>query len=189
MTTTAEQREQISEKVKRATRLHEFQVLGVTYRANRLPPLTVIGIARRISPFVKPFVSAGLAYEDIAKGTAQDSATGQAESITRMQAMDRIFSSVTPVLDALAQMPEADQNYLIAACLRVTRSSASGYQQELWVEEWGKPSDASMTAGDILGVTAEVLVWTMPELFGELQNIGASLQGAFSAIAGAGARA
>jgi hypothetical protein len=182
-----EQAERNSEKAKRAVRFHEFQVLGNTYRANRLPPLTVIGIARRISPFVKPFVSAGLAYEEMAKSVGKGD--DQGEGLTKMQAMDRIFGGVTPVLDALARMPEDDQNYLITACLRVTRSSASQYQQELWMDEWGKPTDPAMTAGDILGVTAEVLVWAMPELFGELQNIGSSLKGAFTAIAGSGAKA
>lgn len=163
---------------------HDFEVRGEPYVCTHIPPLVLIGIARRLAPFVRSFTSMSVAFEGMASQKAAPEG-GEVLVISRAEALDRIVGGVAPVLDALAQMPEADQNYVVEACLKVTVTKrpggGNGARGEIWTE--GAGPMPSLSAGDLLGITAQVLNWELPTLWSELQELGGMFQGIVGAAA------
>ena len=52
--------------------------------------------------------------------------------MSRLEAYNHLADAGGPILNALAQMSEADQNYVIAACLRVTYDPTNKAHPEMW---------------------------------------------------------
>lgn len=163
---------------------HNFEVRGEPYACTHIPPLVLIGIARRLAPFVRSFTSMSVAFEGMASQKATPEGS-EPPPISRAEALDRIVGGVAPVLDTLAQMPEADQNYVVEACLKVTvtkrQGGGNGARGEIWTE--GAGPMPSLSAGDVLGITAQVLNWELPALWSELQELGGMFQGIVGAAA------
>lgn len=155
---------------------HRFTVQGDTFVATHVPPLKLIGIARRLAPFVRSFTSMSVAFEAMSTADRTTAKDGDGPAISRAEALDRVVSGVSPVLTALAEMSEPDQDYIISNCLGVTVRVESVPRPTPLLRDDGKPLDG-LSAGEILGVTAEVLNWELPALWAEIQQLGGLFQG------------
>lgn len=90
----------------------EFTVGTHNFRSDRLTPKIAFHVARRIAPLLgalkdlKPFM------------------TGERK--VERDDLDAMADILTPIVDAVALMPDADVNYIIDACTRVVKTERAG---------------------------------------------------------------
>ncbi|SDO51983.1 hypothetical protein SAMN05216360_12534 [Methylobacterium phyllostachyos] len=177
--------DQNGSRARRAVRVVPITVLNRTYTLGRVPPLEVIGIGRRLAPFMRPLIAFGLSIEKLRKPEGEDAPA--VEGMSRLEMYNHLADAGGPILDALAQMSEPDQNYVIAACLRVTYDPTNKISPEMWDATTDRPVSQA-TAGEVLALTVEQLKLILPELWSELGEVRNSFAGMLTAATG-GARA
>ena len=172
-------------RARRSVRVVPVTVMNRTYTLGRVPPLDVIGIGRRLAPFMRPLIAFGLSIEKLRKPEGEEDAPS-VEGMTRLAMYNHLADAGGPILDALAQMSEPDQNYVIAACLRVTYDPTNKAHPEMWDLTADKPVSQA-TAGEVLALTVEQLKLILPELWSDLGEVRNSFAGMLTAATG-GAR-
>lgn len=188
----SQQDDRAARRARRATAVTRIEALGFEYAVRRIPPLKVIGIARRLSAFGDSALASAAATtraqriraKERQKALEEANAEGAAEEETKLEAQAFIVHLFAPVLDALARMPEDDQNYIVEACLRCVADPLDRAHPSLWDDAAGAPVMV-LSAGDVLTITGEVLKLILPELWEELQQVARSIAASFAGGASA----
>lgn len=184
---TTQQADRNASRARRATAVSRIEALGVEYAVQRVPPLKVIGIARRLSAFANSALASAAAASRAQrvrakarqKAIEEAAAAGtEAEEETKLEAQAFIADLFSPVLDAFARMPEDDQTYIVEACLRCVNDPSNRAHPTLWDDAAGSPV-MILSAGDVLAITGEVLKIILPELWEELQQVMGSIAASF----------
>ena len=97
--------------------MSEFQVGGHIYSAGKLNARQQFHVARRFAPVIKGL---GGVVEQLGGVIALVDAAKSGDLRTRLFGLDP-FAIAQPLADALAEMKEADVDYIIDLCLSVTQ--------------------------------------------------------------------
>lgn len=108
----------------------EFEIAGQRYRAEKLDAFKQLHVSRKIAPIVPKLLPMFLKFAGN-KESLKDDLAGMAEAFE-------------PLAQALADMPDADCEYVFGACFSVI----SRYQQNGWTTIW-VPSVKSLMFDDI----------------------------------------
>lgn len=160
-----------------------FAVGAMKVAARRMKPLTVIHVARRLAPVL-------LAVQGMRAGSGDgpekasevkfdpsspEDALRAAKEIAAMDAPERTAVSFSPLVEALAQLSDADTNYVLEACLSLCQRVHGGPPIPMWVSgtmgHAGRPAD-DLSAGEILSIAGNVLAATFNEMMDDLPNLG-----------------
>ncbi|MCJ2031301.1 hypothetical protein MKK50_18200 [Methylobacterium sp. J-043] len=161
-----------------------FAVGGMKVTARRMKPLSVIHVARRLAPVLLAVqtMRAGRG-DDIADKTSAvkfdpanpEDALRAAREIAAMESPARTSVSFEPLVEALAELSDADTNHVLEACLSqcqfVGRFGEPRRAWEVVPGHAGNPA-ADLTAGEILSIAGHVLAATFNELMDDLPNLG-----------------
>lgn len=85
--------------------MNEFPVAGHNYRASKMDALRQFHVVRRLAPLLAGFGNL---------------------SELRTMGLDELLSNIGPGLDALAEMPDKDADYVIHGCLSVVQREHEG---------------------------------------------------------------
>lgn len=94
--------------------MSDFTIGERSFRAERLEPITAFHVARRIAPLLGSIGEAAeteVATEDAAAPKSTDAGD-----------LTAILSVFRPISKAMAEMSDADVNYIIDACTRVVKT-------------------------------------------------------------------
>lgn len=124
----------------------ETTIKGNTYRTGRLSAMQQFHVARRVAPALTGLVSAfsgmGSSKEDFAK-------------------------ALGPLADAVAQMPDADAEYVLGTCLSVvSRQTDSTTWAPVWRE--GRLAFDDIDLGTMIQLAAKVIQDNLGNIFGAL---------------------
>jgi hypothetical protein len=125
----------------------EFTVGLHTYKAAPLSALAQFHLARKLSPVIAPFLETALPVLNKA-----------ADGLSTRD-LPALLKDVSPFLKVLAELPEAEVNYVIETCLAtVTRKEPKGGG---WSPVWSKAGGAMMfddiKMPDMLVIAAHVI--------------------------------
>lgn len=90
--------------------MSEIEIKGLTYRVGKMDPRKQFHVARRLTPVLGAIMTHLPA--------AKTAANGEAET-PEAPAMDDQLAVLGPMATVVAAMPDADVDYILAACLAV----------------------------------------------------------------------
>lgn len=143
---------------------------GTDFIIHRMKPLAVIAVARRLAPLLgilKNMRDEAEAPKEAALPSEDAKVTAPTSDQSFANAMDRFG----PLLDGLARLPEDDVNFVIGACLGCVQMRGSG-PPRVWSAEHGRLTDDSLSPGDVMSLTGQVLFKVFEELVGDLPDLG-----------------
>ena len=112
----------------------EFEIAGQRYRAEKLDAFKQLHVSRKIAPIIPKLLPMFMKFAGNADALRDD--------------LDGLAEAFEPLAQALADMPDADCEYVFGACFSVVFR----YQQNGWTTIW-VPSVKSLMFDDIdLGV-------------------------------------
>jgi len=96
----------------------EFEVAGQRYRAEKLDAFKQLHVSRKIAPIVPKLLPMFMKFAE-QKGALQDDIASMAEAFE-------------PLAQALAEMPDADCEYVFNACLGMVMRNHQGNWASIW---------------------------------------------------------
>lgn len=136
----------------------EFEISGVSYRADPLDAFKQLHVSRKIAPTVPKLVPMLVKMQQA--GQAGDDLASFAEA-------------AGPFAEALAAMPDAEVEYVVKTCLSVVKRNQAGTWSPLVAN--GALMFADMDLGQMLPIVARVL----------RENLGNFIQGLLGKSSGA----
>lgn len=124
----------------------EITLKGQNYRSGRLSAMQQFHVARRVAPALTGLVAAlggaSPSQEDFAK-------------------------SLAPLADAVAQMPDADAEYVLGTCLAIVSRQT---EPNTWAPVWrgGQLAFDDIDLGTMLQLAAKVIQDNLGNIFGAL---------------------
>lgn len=161
-----------------------FVVGNTKVIARRMKPLTVIHVARRLAPVLLAVQTMRAGNGDVVvekagevkfDPTNPEDALRAAREIAAMDAPARASVSFAPLVEALAELSDADTNYVLEACLSLCRYTGPfNDARQAWAGAPGHSGSpaAELTAGEIMSIAGNVLALTFNELMEDLPNLG-----------------
>lgn len=117
----------------------EFEINGVQYRSGKLDTFKQLHISRKIAPLVPKVLPAFAAIAqakraDGAEGAVLGDALDEARKLG-VQDIDLIAKAIEPVTNVMAEMSDADVEYLFANCLAVVQRKQGKDWAPIWRNE------------------------------------------------------
>lgn len=111
----------------------EFEINGVQYRSGKLDTFKQLHVSRKIAPLVPKVLPAfaAIAQAKRSEGAVLGDALDEARKLG-VQDIDLIAKAIEPVTNVLAEMSDADVEYLFATCLVVVQRK----QGKDWAPIW-----------------------------------------------------
>lgn len=119
----------------------EFEVAGQRYRAEKLDAFKQLHVSRKIAPIVPKLLPMFMKFAE-QKGALQDDIAGMAEAFE-------------PLAQALAEMPDADCEYVFNACLGMVMRNQQGNWASIWAG--GSLMFDDIDLGAMVQITAKVI--------------------------------
>lgn len=119
----------------------EFEIAGQRYRAEKLDAFKQLHVSRKIAPIIPKLLPMFMKFAE-QKGALRDDIAGMAEAFE-------------PLAQALAEMPDADCEYVFNACLGVVMRN----HQNSWASIWtgGSLMFDDIDLGAMIQITAKVI--------------------------------
>lgn len=130
----------------------EFEISGQKYRAEKLDAFKQLHVSRKIAPIVPKLLPMFMKFAGNA-GALQDDLAGMAEAFE-------------PLAQALADMPDADCEYVFNACLGVVMRN----QQGNWTSVWSQSAKSLMFDDIDLGQMTQIAVKVIWDSLGPFIN-------------------
>lgn len=163
------------------SRTSNFAIGEMKVIAERMKPLTVIHVARRLAPVLLAVQTMRAGSDDAVADKASavkfdpaspEDALRAAKEISAMQAPERAAVSFAPLVEALAELSDNDTNYVLEACLsRCQFLGPFNDWRRAWSKHAGSPAD-DLKAGEIMSMAGNVLALTFNELMEDLPSLG-----------------
>jgi hypothetical protein len=145
----------------------EFTINGVEYRSGKLTAFTQFHIVRRLTPCLgklSALASSGVKLQFDAEGKVSD--------------MDGDISKVlTPLGEALAVLKDEDVEYVLNACLSVTRRKRAGGGAWTLLRVDGTPMFDDLSLPLMLQIAWHVIRENIQDFFSELPQLSSLLEG------------
>lgn len=119
----------------------EFEVAGQRYRAEKLDAFKQLHVSRKIAPIIPKLLPMFLRFSE-QKGALKDDLEGMAEAFE-------------PLAQALAEMPDADCEYVFNACLGMVMRNQQGNWASIWAG--GSLMFDDIDLGAMVQITAKVI--------------------------------
>lgn len=115
----------------------EFEINGELYRSGKLDTFKQLHVSRKIAPLVPKVLPAfaAIAKAKRAEGAVLGDALNDARNLV-VQDIDLIAKAIEPVTNVMAEMSDADVEYLFANCLAVVQRK----QGKDWAPVWRNDS-------------------------------------------------
>ncbi len=143
----------------------EFELSGQKYRAGKLSAFEQLHLSRKIAPLLPKMLPV---FAQIA--SRRGAANGDEPSTEDHQPppdLDALADAFSPLAQALAEMPDADCEYVFASCLRVV----SRLQAQAWASIWNTSAKSLMFDDIDLPVMTQMVVKVIAD------NLGPFMQG------------
>lgn len=127
----------------------EFEISGQRYRAEKLDAFKQLHVSRKIAPIIPKLLPMFMKFAGNADALKDDLA-GMAEAFE-------------PLAQALADMPDADCEYVFNACLGVVMRN----QQGNWASIWSQSAKSLMFDDIDLGVMVKIAVRVIWDSLGD----------------------
>ncbi|WP_427183528.1 phage tail assembly chaperone [Bordetella bronchialis] len=137
----------------------ETTVKGQNYRSGRLSAMQQFHVARRVAPALTGLVSAfGAIKQDAAAGGAEQDAAAAREEFAK---------AVGPLANAIAQMSDADAEYVLGTCLAVVSRQTD---PTTWAPVWreGRLVFDDIDLSTMIQLAAKVIQDNLGNIFGAL---------------------
>lgn len=122
----------------------EFEISGQRYRAERLDAFKQLHVSRKIAPIIPKLLPMFVKFAGKADALKDD--------------LDGMAEAFEPLAQALAEMPDADCEYVFNACLSVVMRN----QQGNWASVWSQGAKSLMFDDIDLGVMVQIaakVIW------------------------------
>lgn len=120
----------------------EFEINGVQYRSGKLDTFKQLHVSRKIAPLVPKVLPAFAAIAQAKRADGAEGAEGAVlgEAIDEVrklgvQDIDLIAKAIEPVTNVMAEMSDADVEYLFANCLAVVQRKQGKDWAPIWRNE------------------------------------------------------
>lgn len=121
----------------------EFEIGGQRYRAEKLDAFKQLHVSRKIAPIVPKLLPMFLKFSEQGDSMKED-LTGMAEAFE-------------PLAQALADMPDADCEYVFNACLGVVARNQLGNWASIWNQNARSLMFDDIDLGVMVQLTAKVI--------------------------------
>ena len=154
--------------------MEEFEIDGVTYRAERLTAMKQGHVSRRIAPIIPSLLP--IAMQVMKAMAADDAKTLSAAQESRILALLAHPEVLQPLADRLAALKDEDFEYIVDTCLSVVKRRVGDSWMPVWVPQAHRATDAAMEdMSKILPLVVRVIVSSLGNFIGGLPT---SLQAA-----------
>ena len=119
----------------------EFEIAGQRYRAEKLDAFKQLHVSRKIAPIIPKLLPMFLKFAE-QKDALKDDLAGMAEAFE-------------PLAQALAEMPDADCEYVFNACLSMVMRNHQNNWASIWVG--GSLMFDDIDLGAMVQITAKVI--------------------------------
>ncbi|RQR87727.1 MULTISPECIES: phage tail assembly chaperone [unclassified Burkholderia] len=119
----------------------EFEVSGQRYRAEKLDAFKQLHVSRKIAPIIPKLLPMFMKFAE-QKNALQDDISGMAEAFE-------------PLAQALAEMPDADCEYVFNACLSMVMRNHQGNWASIWTG--GSLMFDDIDLGAMVQITSKVI--------------------------------
>jgi len=118
----------------------EFEIGGQRYRSEKLDAFKQLHISRKIAPIIPKLLPVFLKFAGKADALKED--------------LGALAEAFEPLAQALAEMPDADCEYVFAACL----GAVSRNQQGNWAPIWSQNAKSLMFDDIDIGLMTQISV-------------------------------
>lgn len=124
-----------------------FEIKGVKYQSGKMDAMVAFHVTRRLAPVVPSFKSI---FATAGDGETRD-----------------ILTALEPLADAIAKMSDADTEYILGACMKVTSREQPGGG---WAPVWGPTSNRPLYEDIDMLVMLQIAMHVLQETLGPFSS-------------------